>query len=189
MAQGLRRYFTGIPCCRGHVDERYAIGKKCKSCTAEDTAKWRVENPDTFKASRSASKRRNQARYSAEQREAYRRDPTPFKEAWARYYESAKEYHLHRSKQADYLRRARKKEAVGTHTAADLKRILHAQGHICPYCRANLRKVKKHLDHVMPLALGGSNRPENLQYLCAPCNLSKGAKDPIDFARERGLLV
>lgn len=32
-----------------------------------------------------------------------------------------------------------------------------------------------HLDHVMPIALGGKNIFWNFQVLCAPCNLSKGA--------------
>ena len=30
-------------------------------------------------------------------------------------------------------------------------------------------------DHVIPVALGGSSTPENLQLLCAPCNREKGA--------------
>jgi 5-methylcytosine-specific restriction endonuclease McrA len=30
-------------------------------------------------------------------------------------------------------------------------------------------------DHVIPLAMGGSNTPRNLQLLCEPCNRSKGA--------------
>jgi hypothetical protein len=28
-----------------------------------------------------------------------------------------------------------------------------------------------------------------VQYTCGPCNLRKAARDPIDFARELGLLL
>jgi 5-methylcytosine-specific restriction endonuclease McrA len=30
-------------------------------------------------------------------------------------------------------------------------------------------------DHVIPVAMGGSSAPENLQVLCGPCNRSKAA--------------
>ncbi len=86
-------------------------------------------------------------------------------------------------------RRARIAGAQGAHTAADLKEILEAQGHRCAYCRADLRKTAKHVDHIVPLARGGSNGRANLQYLCAPCNQAKNAKDPADFARSIGLLL
>ncbi|HEX9641682.1 MAG TPA: HNH endonuclease, partial [Candidatus Krumholzibacteria bacterium] len=33
----------------------------------------------------------------------------------------------------------------------------------------------QHIDHIMPLAAGGTNDPTNLQYLCEQCNLIKGA--------------
>ena len=35
-----------------------------------------------------------------------------------------------------------------------------------------------HVDHIMPLARGGPNTLDNLQLLCARCNLAKGAKVP-----------
>lgn len=188
-AQGLKRYFTGRPCARGHVAERFVVGNKCYACAAEDTAKWRSANREAWKASNRASKQRHQHKYTERQRQDYKADPTPFREAWARYYERAKPYHLARAAEAGHARRALEKGCGGRHSAADLSNILKAQGHKCGYCRADLRKTKKHLDHIVPLALGGSNDRTNLQYLCAPCNLSKGAKDPIVFAQERGLLL
>ena len=86
-------------------------------------------------------------------------------------------------------RRARAREAGGSHTAADLADILKAQGNRCAYCRADLRKTKKHVDHIKPLAGGGSNGRANLQYLCQPCNQAKNRKDPIDYAQSIGLLL
>jgi 5-methylcytosine-specific restriction endonuclease McrA len=89
----------------------------------------------------------------------------------------------------DQKRRALKRNAPGTHTAADLIAILKAQNHRCAYCRSDLRKAKRHVDHIQPLARGGSNDRANLQYLCAPCNLAKGARDPVEFAQELGRLL
>lgn len=89
----------------------------------------------------------------------------------------------------EHRRRAQKLGAEGSHTKEELALLLEKQGHRCAYCRANLRKVKKHADHIFPLSLGGSNSIDNIQWLCATCNLSKSAKDPIAFAQERGLLL
>jgi 5-methylcytosine-specific restriction endonuclease McrA len=56
--------------------------------------------------------------------------------------------------------------------------ILESQGYQCanPRCRVDLRAVVKHLDHKEPLSKGGSDNADNLQWLCAPCNVSKHAK-------------
>jgi len=46
-----------------------------------------------------------------------------------------------------------------------------------------------HLDHRMPLALGGTNTDDNVQLLTKLCNLQKGKKHPIDFMQSRGFLI
>ena len=69
----------------------------------------------------------------------------------------------------------------------DLSAILARQGGKCAVCAAPL--IGKHLDHVMPLALGGEHALRNLQYLCPPCNLSKSAKHPVAFMQSKGFLI
>lgn len=89
-------------------------------------------------------------------------------------------------------RRARKAMAEGTHTAAEVRAIFDAQQGLCANCHMQLLKSgpnKYHVDHVMPIKLGGSNDKSNLQCLCKTCNLSKNAKDPIIWANENGRLL
>ena len=71
---------------------------------------------------------------------------------------------------------------------ADVAEVRKAQRGLCAYCAAKLGKGY-HRDHIMPLIRGGAHDRRNLQLLCAPCNLSKGARDPIDHARTLGLLI
>lgn len=89
-------------------------------------------------------------------------------------------------------RRSRKRNAEGKHTAADIRAIFEKQQGLCANCQTKLFKSgtkKFHVDHIMPLARGGSNWAANLQCLCPACNLSKGAKHPDDWAREQGRLL
>jgi len=46
----------------------------------------------------------------------------------------------------------------------------------CAYCGAHPPDVILHVDHVHPVAEGGSNDIDNLVTSCAPCNSGKGAK-------------
>ena len=43
-------------------------------------------------------------------------------------------------------------------------------------CGQPLDEGSAHVDHIVPVSAGGGNEPENLQALCAFCNISKGAK-------------
>ena len=78
--------------------------------------------------------------------------------------------------QYNHNRRAAKIRAGGTFTNAEIKVLLHQQEFKCAVCNGNLSVLPKHLDHKIPLCKGGRNDIFNLQWLCAPCNLSKGSK-------------
>lgn len=93
----------------------------------------------------------------------------------------------HKSRQT---RRARMYEAGGSYTNAQIHTLLEKQNWKCAGhgCGSSLRESKE-LDHIKPLARGGSNDITNLQWLCMPCNRKKRDKDPIEWARENGRLI
>lgn len=53
-------------------------------------------------------------------------------------------------------------------------KVFSRDGRICAYCGAT--DTEFHIDHVFPLARGGTNDIENLTVACAACNMSKGDK-------------
>lgn len=89
---------------------------------------------------------------------------------------------------ADQNKRARRQSRPGSHTAGDIKSLLKMQRSKCAVCRKDVSSGY-HVDHIVPLSNGGTNDKLNLQILCSHCNLSKHAKDPLDFMRSRGFLL
>ena len=215
-AQYLRRYFTGDPCQRGHVAERFTANLTCVECDREKQREKRRaydqgrREEERHRLREWANKNREKVNARAREnnakpeRKAYRaawfqankeriqssRDDSAANVASAKRWaqanpDKAREYYRLNARN----RRAQKKNSGGRHTVADLAEIFAGQRGLCVYCRADLTKTEKHVDHIVPLAKGGSNGRENLQYLCRPCNQAKSAKHPNDFARERGLLL
>lgn len=76
--------------------------------------------------------------------------------------------------------RARKRDAEGSFTAADISNLLEYNNYACVYCGTDLSSGY-HLDHIVPLTKGGSNRINNIQPLCGRCNHSKLAKLPWEY--------
>lgn len=56
--------------------------------------------------------------------------------------------------------------------------IFRRDNHTCQSCGAKAPDVKLEPDHVIPVTLGGSDDPSNLQTLCEDCNAGKSATPP-----------
>jgi len=88
-----------------------------------------------------------------------------------------REEHPDRVRAQAAARRARIRGNGGTFTENDVLCLYDEQCGLCASCRVELNR-KFEIDHIMPIFLGGSNWPENLQLLCKKCNRSKGHKHP-----------
>jgi len=149
-------------------------------------AQWRLDNPDRAKENRDSWARANADRLKetgAAWRLANREHLAAEKAAWR---SNNKEH----AADLDRNRRARMRGAEGKHTSAEIKTLAARQKYRCanPTCR---RPIKSgwHVDHIMPLILGGSNWIRNIQLLCPFCNISKHAKHPVTWAQKNGLLL
>ena len=78
-------------------------------------------------------------------------------------------------------RRARKCDALGFADAKQIQARWNYYGGRCYICGV----IAEAVDHVIPLARGGTNWPANLKPICNRCNWSKGAKWPYDFEKFR----
>lgn len=194
---GAKHYYTGDPCSRGHVAPRFASNAACMDCHNEKLSEYHKNKRATDEQWRE--------RKNAQGREIYHKDPSKsaaHNRAWRsanpdRKRAYGREYMRMRraddpnmSATAARNRRARIRGNGGRHTAKDIEAILVRQKYKCAECLTSVKSSKcRHVDHIMPIALGGSNWPSNLQVLCPKCNMSKNARHPADFARLRGRLL
>jgi hypothetical protein len=150
------------------------------------TAQWRIQNPDKV---REMTKRRARKPPTLQQRAIKNARSAAWKkanperaaaaiQAWAKRYPE-------RRRAALINRRAGIKGRVSPDL---LTKLLALQRGKCACC-GELLGSKFHMDHIMPLAKGGTNTDDNMQLLRAQCNLQKGAKHPVDFMQTRGRLL
>lgn len=213
---GLKRYFTGKPCKRGHICERASVNGSCMMCLSEKSKASYYKNHETMLAKQAARRKydsykvrmkkyqrdwylENSESVKRKAKEVYWRDPVTARAKRLLYRVRTKEAIRKRDKEyqksnrhvcaaAGRRYRARMRGAKGSHTAEDILVLLRAQRFRCAGCGSSIKRGH-HADHIVPLKLGGSNSVSNIQMLCQSCNCSKGAKDPIDWAKCIGRLL
>lgn len=87
----------------------------------------------------------------------------------------------------DHARRAIGKQS-SNNAKGLIKKLVKLQRGLCPCCSLPLGD-DFHMDHIIPLALGGSVDASNIQLMRATCNQQKSAKHPVDFMQSRGFLL
>lgn len=210
---GFRHYVSDTLCSREHFSERLVNGG-CIECLRARRAEnkeslkewaldWRIRNREKTNQRTRDKRLANGDAMRARERELAAQAKDKIRERAKVYYEANKERILSRCKEYYQAnkpttfarcarRRARKSGAEGQYSASDVSSLVIKQKRKCASCTEKLvmdGEMKYHVDHIMPLAKGGSNWPSNIHLLCQTCNLRKGAKHPIQFAQENGRLL
>lgn len=172
---------------------------RCKPCKRAYLMRWRKENPDKLRIINDRWEAKNTQRVKDAERKRYLRLRSEKIAYAAAYYEKNKEAlkpkkaewqrkNLEKCLISDQKRRAIKANSKGVVSVGLRDKLFKLQRGKCACCGEPLGK-NYHMDHIMPLALGGTNTDDNIQLLRQICNNQKHAKHPVDFMQQRGFLL
>ena len=153
-AQGLKRYFTGKPCKRGHVAERYVGSRACLECQNEHRLKH-------YYANREAG-----LEYRREYRENNREKISEYHREW-------REANRDKVNATNAKRRAAKLQRTPAWADKELIALFYAEAQAL----TELTGIPHEVDHIVPLqgeAVSGLHVATNLQVITQEANRSKG---------------
>jgi len=185
--KGLRHYFTGKPCKRGHVCSRYTSNNSCADClqlrnempeTKKRLEKWRKQNKK--KLSEYFKERRKDYVWAEKQRAKCRKyykenKQTMLANMRKHYLENKDMYAAYSSRSKKQMKKATPKWVV----IKDIQKIYALRNRL-----SQNTGIEHHVDHYYPLqgkTICGLNVPWNLQIITAEENLAKGNKMPEEF--------
>jgi hypothetical protein len=158
------------------------------------SAKWRLANSENVKAYSKSyyAKNRNillenqknsssRKLYSAAWRKNNREKCVQYTQFWQQ---------NNRLKMIEKWKRhkAKRRAISGVPSPRIIDQLMRSQRGLCACCGKKLAN-KFHLDHIFPIALGGTSEDFNLQLLRAECNMKKGSKHPVDYMQSIGRLL
>lgn len=178
---------------------KFGLKATCKECNSAEAKRWRLENKDKANATKRTYRAKNKDKMSDYFRARYLTHKDEVKAANKRWRDenpekvkvmvkAAQINNREANKLVQHKRRARKMQSGGNLSVGLAKKLFEYQKGLCPCCGLPLGD-DYHMDHIVPLALGGTNTDDNIQLLRAKCNLQKNAKHPVDFMQSRGFLL
>lgn len=188
--------FSGryCPACKKEIAKAYYLQNKEKINAY--SMQWRKDNPERFKEINKASYIVNRDKRIQDTRD-WRENNVSHIRRYAKAYNLAnfesrkstnKAWHAANPNARRTHENNRRNIKRGKLSRGLSARLMVLQRGRCACCKKPLNN-KFHLDHIVPLNLGGLNEDSNIQLLLPICNMRKHKKHPIDFMQERGYLL
>jgi len=181
LENGLKRYFTGEPCKRAHISERYVLGYGCCSCHAENLIELRLEHPERSREYNRKHKRAKAIRMKAEGRKRPYYKETVKKWRAANVEKERASRGRYRTKHPEYSyyhcasRKARKISATPPWLTKEHKQHMKSNYALAQQL-TRLTGESWQVDHIIPLRherLCGLHVPWNLRVITGKDNASK----------------
>lgn len=190
-ARGLKRYFTGKPCPKGHVAERRTSNRACCECARIEVQNRASEDPERESMYRKSYYWRHREKNLAKGAKwrAKNQDRVDFLRR--RYYENNKEKERAYVKEWTRNNRDKANATMAKRYAKLRSSIPKLRDDLIPIYQAEILAIyaeaqtaqqltgeRYDVDHIFPIAKGGVHAPWNLRVLLRRENQKKNAKWP-----------
>lgn len=168
---GVRKYYTGRPCLRGHVADRLTSTQQCCEC---DRERYRRKSHEEYTRQLEINRQwyaNNRERHIANTTRWSKDNLDKTRKAW---------------RECTRRRRAQKLRSPDSFTESQFDALKARYQFRCLACGRHESELKNPLqpDHIVPLSRGGMDGIDNIQPLCKPCNQHKLART-IDYRPDR----
>jgi hypothetical protein len=194
IATGLKTYFTGKPCKRGHIAKRFTANFTCSTCFVESLPKyedkrkaWFAANAERRKAEAKVYREANKPRILEKNRRYRAENPDKCRKTRQNWDENNR---ARRNELSRLWREANKDFMLDTKAKRRAEFLNRIPAWLTDEDRSIIRQkyrlaaelsrttgVQWHVDHIIPLCgktVSGLHVPSNLQVIPAKENMSKG---------------
>ena len=170
---------NGKPCVKCGSNEWNKSGD-CKPCQRERKNRWQKNNPEKNAAAVRRWTERNREKVAEKAQRWAKENPKRKAETDRQW----KRDNPEKRAAQDSRRKTSKTKAGGSYSAAEWKALVEHCGGKCLCCGRG--DIALTVDHIVPVAKGGTSNIDNIQPLCGRCNFRKNDKI-IDYRPNQGV--
>lgn len=166
-----------------HKNKRFGIDNICKKCNAKKTEAFYKKYPNKKREYDKKYASKNKTKISLNSKLKYIKNREEKLKKAKKYYAENKE---DIKKRVSKYRKTPKGKVVKTNSSnkrrskekygkINTEHLIHLRDNTtkCEICNTELNENNRHLDHIVPLNIGGSHRINNVRYICSSCNLKR----------------
>ena len=184
-----RKCMKALPC--GDFSKRSAsrdgLQPKCKPCSADAYRLWVKVNPLKRRELDRACYKARPDKKRARERARRQANLETFREYGRAYQKTPKGRAVRRATNGRHRAQKRSTALVNENVSGVIHRWTALRRVHCHLCGKSV--TDWHVDHIIPLARGGTHTVGNIAPACPACNLSKGSKLPNQFLKKGQLVL
>jgi hypothetical protein len=176
-----------------HKSNKSGINNACKKCEIKRTKEWRKKENRHYIEYNKEYYQKNKEKQLERHKEYYQENKENIIESAKTYYkknsdnvkENVRKYgKTKKGKEVKRNSSAKRRASISGNVNADFLINLKEETEYCPLCGCKLSDEegdnKYHLDHIIPINIGGKHIKENVRFTCRKCNLTR-PKDGSDI--------
>lgn len=164
--------------------EKDGIARDCKECNKKRAKEWALKNPERRTAIRRKNYLNNKEKYLEISTNWNKSHSEKHVESNRKWRENNPEKYLALARKHDMIKKDRVINAGEIPTTEQIRNLIIQSRKHCFWCDKIVKDKDLNIDHLYPLAKGGTNNIDNLVVSCGLCNRKKHAKHPEQFLEE-----